>query len=97
MRCEHPGGNRRKPLARRDEERDLARALITGGAVGCIPDWYNLCKAAEWLNVAPWDLERAPIAWYHRAITGLNAEAKAREQRERQQNQGYSNQRGRWE
>ena len=42
--------------------------------MGEVPSWYRLLKAAKYLEVAPWELARQPLAWVHRAEAAQEAE-----------------------
>lgn len=52
--------------------------------MGACPDWYAWAVAAKWLGMAAPALEAHPDAlyWFHRALAGMDAETRAREQRE---------------
>lgn len=62
---------------------------MTNGSLGALPDWYPVIKAAQYLQVAPWDLMRQPkawITWAHQAQAAeQQAEAEVRKQEERRQ------------
>lgn len=45
----------------------LKRYLMTGGALGEIPFWYRLIRAARYLRVAPWELAKRSAFWLHAA------------------------------
>jgi hypothetical protein len=44
-------------------------------------------RAAKYLGVAPWELERKSILWYYQAIDAMNAEAFVENERVRRQEQ----------
>ncbi len=50
--------------------------------MGEAPEWYFTLRAARYLGVAPWELERQSIRWQYRALTAETAETRA--QRDRQ-------------
>jgi hypothetical protein len=50
------------------------------GAMGEMPDWYPLIRAARYLGVAPWDLMEQPLYWSEWAITAEAAENEAQEE-----------------
>ena len=45
-------------------------------AITC--DGVVILKAAKYLGVAPWELQRQPIAWQHWALMAMKAEASAK-------------------
>jgi hypothetical protein len=52
--------------------------------VGEVPLWYSLIRAAQYLGVAPWELDEQPVMWQLMALSGEKAEidvAKARAER----------------
>lgn len=49
--------------------------------MGSVPNWYRLLKAAQYLGVAPWHLQRQPLAWVHMAEAAQAAEAHAQAMR----------------
>lgn len=50
--------------------------------MGEVPSWYRVVRAARYLGVAPWDLERAPMSWVSRAEAAMAAEQEARDKRQ---------------
>jgi hypothetical protein len=52
-----------------------------------LPEWYMVLRAAKYLGVAPWELERKSILWYYQAIDAMNAEAFVENERVRRQEQ----------
>ena len=49
--------------------------MKTGGALGEVPDWYLLLRAARYLRVPPWELARRPIGWREMALVAERADA----------------------
>lgn len=73
-------------IERHGAQRDLRRAIITDGAVGAVPDWYLLIRAARYLGVPPWVLAEAPIYWMEWATIAQNAENEAQNELQRRAN-----------
>jgi len=55
----------------------LRRYLATDGAMGDVPKWYLLIKAARYLGVPPWDLAKQPLWWMKVALASQQAEQQA--------------------
>lgn len=45
--------------------------------MGAMPQWYVLIKAAQWLQVPPWELLARPTIWTTWATEAMAAEATA--------------------
>jgi hypothetical protein len=48
--------------------------LQTEGKMGELPDWYMTIKAAQVLNVPPWELAEKPLIWQTWALDASSAE-----------------------
>lgn len=66
-----------------DEDIAIQRYLLTEGALGALPDWYALIRAARYLNVAPWELLKQPYFWQRIAITAERIENHVQEELQR--------------
>ncbi len=55
----------------------MARFLAMDGAVGRVPEWYMLVRAAKYLGVAPWEMLDRPTYWMEWALMGEAAENEA--------------------
>lgn len=62
----------------------LGRFLATRGAMGHMPNWYRVIRAARYLGVAPWDLLKQPYAWIEWAEEAMEAENHAAQVAEEQ-------------
>lgn len=51
--------------------------------MGDCPNWYRLIKAAQYLQVPPWELAERSLAWVYQAEAAQGAEAHAREMHEK--------------
>lgn len=59
--------------------------------MGELPEWYRTIKAAQILNVPPWELAEQPLAWQEWAVAAQSAEESAHEeQRKRQERKAGS-------
>lgn len=52
----------------------LRRWIATEGAMGAVPQWYLLVRAARYLKVPPWDLATKPVWWMNVALAAEQAE-----------------------
>lgn len=59
----------------------MARFLTLDGAMGSMPEWYPLLRAARWMHVAPWDLMERPIFWMRIILDAEAAENEAERNR----------------
>lgn len=48
--------------------------------MGELPDWYRTLKAAQVLNVPPWELAEMPLVWQEWAVTASYAEGFVRDE-----------------
>jgi hypothetical protein len=48
---------------------------LTNGALGEVPDWYRLVKAAQYLNTTPWELRERPWRYVLQAEEAQATEA----------------------
>ena len=55
----------------------LSLRQVFRGFGGSAPEWYGLLRAAKYLGVAPWDLNRQPLVWRLWAHEAEGAEAAA--------------------
>lgn len=51
--------------------------------MGSVPAWYRVMKAAQYLQVPPWELATKPLAWVERAEVAQAAENHATEERDK--------------
>lgn len=56
----------------------LALAALGSGSDDSVPSSYALEALARRWGIAPWDLERAPLAWVTRGLTFMELESEAR-------------------
>jgi hypothetical protein len=59
----------------------IVRYLRTGGALGHIPTWYRVTRAAKWAGVAPWDLAGQHAFWLSAIEETMMVESRLGEQR----------------
>lgn len=64
-----------------EERSQIEKHLLTDGAMGEIPDWYRTIKAAQVLQVAPWELAERPLVWQEWALNAAKAESFVQEER----------------
>ena len=56
----------------------LALAAVGSGGDATVPSSYTLDALARRWGIAPWELERAPLAWVTRGLTFMRLEGEAR-------------------
>lgn len=56
--------------------------METSGEYGSPPTWYRTVKAAQYLGVAPWELEAQPYSWVLKAEVAQDAEERAKKKAE---------------
>lgn len=66
-----------------EERSQIIRHLQTDGAMGEIPAWYSLIRAAQELNVPPWDLAEQPLVWQEWALSAARVRKHIEEERAR--------------
>jgi hypothetical protein len=67
----------------------ILRYLRTNGAVGYIPSWYRVIRAAKYAGVAPWELAEQHGFWLSAIEETMLVESKAeREKGARRGNSG---------
>ena len=58
-----------------EDRSQIIRYLQTDGEMGELPGWYRTIKAAQMLNVPPWELATKPLIWQEWAISAVMAES----------------------
>lgn len=59
----------------------IVRYLRTEGALGEIPPWYRVIRAAKWAGVAPWDLADRSAFWVSAIEETMMVESRLGEQK----------------
>jgi hypothetical protein len=53
------------------------------------PLWYRAIRAAKYLQVPVWELQRQPAAYFHQAEAAMAAEVEAENVRNKRANRGH--------